>query len=80
MPWIKISPSKANMMTMRVSDVLPPQPSYPTTSFAESEVDYPVFTEQEYRALMLAEFGPLLPFLNQDEIKAKMPADDIQIG
>jgi hypothetical protein len=68
------------MMTMRISDVLPPRPSYPAASFAESEVDYPVFTEQEYRALMLAEFGPLLPFLNQDEIVTKMPANDVQIG
>jgi hypothetical protein len=65
------------MMSMRVSGVLPPpRPSYP----AESEVDYPVFTEDEYRALMLAEFGPLLPFLNQqDEIQATMPADDVEI-
>jgi hypothetical protein len=29
---------------------------------------------------MLAEFGPLLPFLNQDEIVTKMPANDVQIG
>jgi hypothetical protein len=40
-----------------------------------SKVDYPIYTEQEYRALMLAGFGPLLPFLNQ----ATKLTDDVKI-
>jgi hypothetical protein len=42
---------------------------------AVSKVDYPIYTEQEYRALMLAEFGPVLPFLNH----AMKLTDDVDI-
>jgi hypothetical protein len=42
-------------------------------------VDYPVFTDDEYQALMLAEFGPLMPLLTQDEAQSTMLAGDEEI-
>ena len=58
-----------DMMTMRASSVLPPLPSY---SAAMSE------EEDDYKALMLAEIGPLVPLPSEDEaIQALMMlADD----
>jgi hypothetical protein len=46
---------------------------------AESEAEYPVFADDEYRALMLAEFGPLMPLLSRDEIQATILTDDAEI-
>ena len=74
---------------MRVPDLLPPRSNFPASMsgpsllslpLAESEVDCPMFTEDddEYRALMLAEFGPLVPVLSQDQAQAMimLAADD----
>jgi hypothetical protein len=46
---------------------------------AESEVDYPMSTDDDYQAFMLAEFGPLMPVLTQEEVLAAMVADETEV-
>jgi hypothetical protein len=46
---------------------------------SSTSVDYPMSTDDDYQALMLAEFGPLMPVLTQEEVLAAMVADETEV-